>query len=224
MSALNGLLLVDKPVGIAFASVIKAVRRKFDLVKVGHGGSLDAMASGLFIVLVNDATRLGDQIMGADRAYEGTMRLGLKTNTHDIHGETLAEGAGDYTSEQLAKALAECRGDIFQTEPRFCSIRKEGTADYEIADTGEHKPFLAHVYRFAVEGNAFKLEGTKALIVRTLINDFGDLLGCGAALASLRRVRIGKFDVAQAMPFEKLLKLETGDLAGCLMPLSEALR
>lgn len=221
---LHGYLLIDKPAGIAFSAVMKSIKRKFNLVKVGHGGSLDAMASGLFILLINDANKFVDRVMGADRAYEGTMRFGIKTNTHDIHGEVIANTSAEFDAASVEKATAEFRGDIFQTEPRYCSIRKPGTADYEVADTGEHSQFLTHVYRFEVTENRFSVVGTKSLIVRTLANDFGEALGCGAALESLRRMKIGRFTVDKAVPFERILNTEIGDFASWVMPLSQALQ
>ena len=229
---LNGFLLVDKPVGLTFSTVVKTVKRKFNLVKVGHGGSLDAMASGLLILLVNDANKFVGDVMGADRAYTGALRLGLKTTTHDVHGETVAETAsleGLDGLDRLEKAMLEFKGDLFQTEPRFATIRKEGTADYEIADTGDHTQFLTHVYRFRptavnVPRVDFEVVGTKTLLVRTLVNDFGEALGCGAALESLRRTKIGKFSVDDAVPFDRLLTTEMKDFASCVMPLSAALR
>ncbi|MBR4614784.1 MAG: hypothetical protein IKO55_04205 [Kiritimatiellae bacterium] len=233
LEELDGFLLVDKPAGIAFSSVVKAVKRKFNLVKVGHGGSLDSAASGLFILLINDANKFVGDVMGADRAYEGVMRLGLKTNTHDIQGETLSIcELGPVMPElpgKIAAALPEFKGDIFQTESRWCSVRREGSATYEIADTGDHKPFMTHVYKLSlgeIEGEKlpFSVSGTKGLIVRTLVNDFGEAIGCGAALESLRRVKIGKFSVDAAIPFDKLLDTDIKDFASCVMPLGEALR
>jgi len=228
---LNGFLLVDKPVGIAFSVIVKSVKRKFNLVKVGHGGSLDAMASGLFIILINDANKFAGDLMGADRAFEGRMRLGIKTNTHDVHGMPVerANAPVDVDADRIAKVFGEFRGDIFQTEPRYSSIRKEGTSDYEIADTGDHTQFLTHVYRLqatAVESGCvdFSVVSTKSLLVRTLVNDIGDALGCGAALDSLRRTKIGKFTVDQAIPFDRLLSVETKDFASCVLPMSAVLR
>lgn len=230
---LNGFLLVDKPAGLAFSTVVKAVKRKFNLVKVGHGGSLDALASGLFILLINDANKFVGDVMGADRSYEGTFRLGVRTNTHDVHGVVLPPGAltaADVDESRLLASVAEFKGDLFQTEPQFCSIRKEGSAGYEIADTGEHQQFLTHVYRFQPklrddhERVDFSVSGTKSLLVRTLVNDYGEALGCGAALESLRRVKIGKFSVDEAVPFDRLLETEMKDFASCVMPLSVALR
>ena len=226
---LDGFLLVDKPAGIAFSTVVKTVKRKFNLVKVGHGGSLDTAASGLLILLINDANKFVDGVMGADRVHEGVMRLGLRSDTHDIHGNASA-GEGEMPSrEAFDKVLGEFRGDIFQTEPRFCSVRREGAAQYEIADTGEHKQFMSHVYRltvsdFAPPKVAFEVSGTKSLLVRTLVNDIGEALGCGACLESLRRTKIGKFSIEEAIPFDKILETEPGDFASCVLPLSVALR
>lgn len=224
---LSGFLLVDKPAGIAFATVVKAVKRKFNLVKVGHGGSLDAPASGLFILLLGDANKFADRVMGADRTYEGKIRFGLKTDTGDVYGRPAGTGpadAGTDPAARIAAALPDFRGDIFQVEPQFCTIRKEGTAAYEIADTGAHKQFLAHVYRFDVAADGrFALRASKGVIPRALVRDLGDAVGCGASLESLRRTAVGRFDVKDAIPFDRLLETEMRDFAPCVMPLSKAL-
>lgn len=209
---LNGFLLVDKPAGIAFSTVVKTVKRKFNLFKVGHGGSLDAQASGLFILLIGDANKFVGDVMGADREYAGTLKLGETTDTGDAWGRPIP------LPSRLA-TLDDLRGDVFQVEPKFCAIRKEGTAEYEIVDTGEHKQFLAHVYRFDVKDDgAFELKASKGVIVRALAQDMG------ATLMSLRRTKIGKFDVADAIPFDKLLETAMKDFASVVMPLSVALK
>ena len=209
---LNGFLLVDKPAGIAFSTVVKTVKRKFNLVKVGHGGSLDAQASGLFILLIGDANKFVGDVMGADREYTGTLKLGETTDTGDAWGRPIP------LPSRLA-TLDDLRGDVFQVEPKFCAIRKEGTAEYEIVDTGEHKQFLAHVYRFDVKDDgAFELKASKGVIVRALAQDMG------ATLTALRRTKIGKFDVADAIPFDKLLETAMKDFASVVMPLSVALK
>ena len=213
---LNGFLLVDKPEGIAFSTVVKTVKRKFNLVKVGHGGSLDAQASGLFILLIGDANKFVGDVMGADREYTGTLKRGETTDTGDAWGRPIP------LPPRLA-TLDDLKGDVFQIEPKFCAIRKEGTAEYEVVDTGEHKQFLAHVYRMkveeveGVEEVKFELKASKGVIVRALAQDMG------ATLTSLRRTRIGKFDVVDAVPFDKLLTIEMKDFASCVMPLSKAL-
>ena len=211
LEGLDGFLLVDKPVGIAFSTVVKTVKRKFNLVKVGHGGSLDAQASGLFILLIGDANKFVGDVMGADREYTGTLKRGETTDTGDAWGRPVPLPPRLATPDDL-------KGDVFQVEPKFCAIRKEGTAGYEVVDTGEHKQFLAHVYRFEVKDDgAFELKASKGVIVRALAQDMG------ATLTSLRRTKIGKFDVADAVPFDKLLVTEMKDFSSCVMPLSKAL-
>ena len=212
LEGLDGFLLVDKPVGIAFSTVVKTVKRKFNLVKVGHGGSLDAQASGLFILLIGDANKFVGDVMGADREYAGTLKRGETTDTGDAWGRPIPLPA------RLA-TLDDLKGDVFQVEPKFCAIRKEGTAEYEVVDTGEHKQFLAHVYRFNVQDDgAFELKASKGVIVRALAQDMG------ATLMSLRRTKIGKFDVKDAVPFDKLLTVEMKDFATVVTPLSVALK
>ena len=211
LEGLDGFLLVDKPVGIAFSTVVKTVKRKFNLVKVGHGGSLDAQASGLFILLIGDANKFVGDVMGADREYTGTLKRGETTDTGDAWGRPIP------LPSRLA-TLDDLKGDVFQVEPKFCAIRKEGTAEYEVVDTGEHKQFLAHVYRFDVKDDgAFELKASKGVIVRALAQDMG------ATLTSLRRTKIGKFAVSDAISFDKLLETEMKDFASCVMPLSKAL-
>lgn len=217
LESLDGFLLVDKPEGLAFSTVVKTVKRKFGLVKVGHGGSLDAMASGLLVLLINDANRFVDRVMGADRAYEGIMRFGSTTDTGDRYGRP-------GPAPEAVMRPEDVRGDIFQTEPRFCSVRREGSAGYEIADTGEHAQFLAHVYRFDVaaaadggQDRAFSLLASKGVLVRALARDLG------ATLMSLRRTKIGNFGVGDAIPFGRLLETGMGDFAQCVIPTSKAL-
>jgi tRNA pseudouridine55 synthase len=157
------------------------------------------------------------------------MRLGLKTNTHDIYGEEIksSDVPADFSSK-ASQVMSEFKGDVFQTESRWCSVRREGSAGYEVADTGEHKPFLAHVYKLElgdnIEGSSslqFTLSATKGLIVRTLINDFGDAVGCGAALESLRRLKVGRWSVDEAIAFDKLLELEMSDLSSLIKPFTK---
>ena len=215
---LDGVLLVDKPAGLAFSTVVKTVKRKFGLVKVGHGGSLDAMASGLLVVLVGDANRYAGDVMGADRAWTGTMKFGETTDTGDRHGRPAP-------LPEHVMSPAEAKGDLFQIEPRFCAVRREGSAQYEVADTGEHAQFLAHVYRFDVapaEGaadapRAFTLVASKGVIVRALAQDLG------ATLMSLRRTKVGALTVDEAVPFDRLLETEPSDFASLVLPISRAL-
>ena len=220
LEGLSGVLLIDKPEGIPFSSVMKAVKRKFNLIKVGHGGSLDAMASGLFIVLVGDANRFVERVMGADREYEGTLRFGGTTNTGDKYGEKIEDASA--AEPDFEKLVKEFKGDVFQTEPRFAAIRREGAAVYEVVDTGEHTQFLGHVYSLSFEKGgsdtaAFRLRATKQVLPRALAQDMN------ATLQSLRRVKIGVFEVSAAIPFSKLLETEMCDFPSLVRPLAEVL-
>lgn len=211
LEELSGFLLVDKPVGIAFSTVVKTVKRAFGLVKVGHGGSLDASASGLLVVLLGDANKFAAQVMGCDREYDGTFQFGGTTNTGDSHG---------VPSEMPTKTLSagELKGDIFQAEPRFAAIRREGTGDYEIVDTGDHAPALVHVYRFDVGTDGrFALRATRGVIPRALAIDMG------ATLTTLRRTKVGKFCVEDAIQFDRLLETDRKDFASCVIPTAKAL-
>lgn len=212
---LDGFLLVDKPEGLSFSTVLKTVKRKFNLVKAGHGGSLDTMASGLLVLLVGDANRYVDRVMGADRVYSGVLRFGATTDTGDRFGRPAP-------LPDPVLPVAEAAGDVFQTEPRFCAVRREGAADYEVVDTGAHTPSLAHVYRLDVAPGdgaerSFSLAASKNLLPRALAIDLG------ATLVALRREKVGKFDVKDAVPFAKLLETEIGDFASFVLPLAKAL-
>lgn len=223
LEGLSGFLLVDKPVGIAYSTVVKTVKRKFNLVKVGHGGSLDAQASGLLVLLIGEANKFVESVMGADREYAGILKLGATTDTGDAWGRAKdglppSHGNGGVPDRaQVDRLFASFRGDVFQTEPRLCAIRKEGSSEYEVVDTGEHKQFLAHVYRLqatAIDGDSvsFELKASKGVIVRALAQDMG------ATLASLRRTKVGKFELADAIPFDRLLETEAKDFAACVKP------
>ena len=233
LEGVSGFLPVDKPRGIAFSSVMKTVKRKFNLVKVGHGGSLDAYATGLFVIVVGDANRLAGELMGADRSYEGTMVLGRRTDTRDVFGAVEKECAAAAGEAEIDAALASFKGDVFQTEPRMCTVRRDGAATYETADTGEHAPMLSHVYSLKrtkleqMDGGfkrlGFTVSGTKNLMVRALAGDIGEELGCGAALETLRRVRIGRMDISAAIPFEKILEMDPASFPSLVVPPAKAL-
>ena len=224
LEGLDGFLLVDKPVNIPFASVIKTVKRMFGLVKVGHGGSLDAQASGLMVLLIGDANKFTDQVMGGDREYEGTLDFSYVTNTGDKFGSRSNNPSLLTPNSSL---LANFKGDVFQTEPKFAAIRKEGTAEYEVVDTGEHQQFLGHVYKIEVRSKSeevrsaeydFYLKATKNVLPRALALDMG------ATLTSLRRVKQWKFELKDAVPFDKILNTSPADFASLVLPLGAALR
>ena len=136
LAEVDGVLLVDKPVNISSHDVVKAVKTRFNLVKIGHGGTLEPNATGLLVLLVGDGTKLSGEIMGRDKAYEAAFRLGRVTDTQDREGRTLAERpCADVTREKLDAALPEFRGDIFQTPPPFSVIKRADSPSYDVVAT-----------------------------------------------------------------------------------------
>jgi tRNA pseudouridine55 synthase len=230
LSELDGVLLVDKPSGISSHDVVKTVKHHFNLVKVGHGGTLDPNATGLLILLVGNGTRLSNDLMGGDKAYTGTVRLGRVTDTQDKDGHTLEENAwADITRERVEEALKEFRGDIFQEPPMFSAIKMHGEPLYRIARTGEEverKARLVHVYRIAVGDFApplfsIDVSCTQGTYIRTIAHDLGKMLGCGACLEELRRTKSGRYTVDEAIPLFDLLKLDAVDFAKRILPMAQ---
>lgn len=226
----NGLLLVDKPVRMSAHDVLKAVKQRFNLPKIGHGGTLEPNATGLLVLLVGDATCVANDVMGGDRAFRAVVRLGRTTNTQDAEGETLAEKPFDgVTREALEAALPEFRGDIFQTPPPFSVIKRGDTADYGIVptDPDEANARLVHVYRLAVAAFeppfvTFDLFCTKGVCVRALAHDLGQLLGCGASLETLHRTACAGFKVDDALGFMDVVKMDAVSFKHALRPVAGA--
>lgn len=223
----DGILLVDKPSGMTSHDIVDGVRRSFRFNKVGHGGTLDPMATGLLILLIGRATRLFDRIMGGDKTYEGTFRLGVETDTEDRDGQITAEhDASAVTREQLEPLLIARRGDQMQTPPMVSAIKRDGVPLYKLARSGktvEREPRLIHVYDFSLltfesPVAGFRLVCTKGTYVRTLCADIGRELGCGACLDSLRRTASGRFRVEDALTIETFRTLSRADLEARLVP------
>ena len=231
LAELDGVLLVDKPTNISSHDVVKAVKQDVNLVKVGHGGTLDPNATGLLVLLVGDATRLSADLMGRDRTYCGVIRLGRTTNTFDREGETVAEKPFDgVTRERFDEVVRkDFLGDSFQKPPAFSVIKMPAHPTYDIvrtAEESERTEHLVHVYRLAVTDFApprvaFEVSCTKGTVPRVLIHDLGQTLGCGASLDELRRTRCGKFSLDDAIGFMDLLKLDAPGFRSRVIPMCE---
>ncbi len=227
---LDGVLLVDKPTGPTSHDIVAKIRRHFQIKKVGHGGTLDPMATGLLIILLGKGTKLSGQIMGSDKVYEGTMRLGVATDTQDADGQVVAEhDPSGVTREQLLEEMKKRTGDMQQVPPMVSAIKKDGVPLYKLARKGqsvEREPRFIHVYQFHLVDfsppvASFRLRCTKGTYVRTLCADIGEALGCGAHLASLRRTESGTFRLADAATLDDLLRLSVSELAGRVIPSTE---
>src|SRR2546427_4013498 len=226
-SALDGAILIDKPAGPTSHDVVDAIRRRFQIKKVGHCGTLDPNATGLLIIVLGRGTKLSEKLMSDDKVYEGAMKFGETTNSYDADGEIVASlPVPPLTLEQLNEAASPFIGDQMQTPPMVSAVKKGGVPLYKLARKGievEREPRLVHIYnfRFTVYKEPvgqFRLACTKGTYVRSVAHDLGQKLGCGAHLAALRRVTSGKFEVAQATPLAEILKLTARELENIVLP------
>ena len=226
-SALDGAILVDKPAGPTSHDVVDAIRRKFGIKKVGHCGTLDPNATGLLIIVLGRGTKLSERLMGDDKVYEGTIKFGEATDSYDCDGEiTGSLPVMPMTLEELNEESAKFIGDLMQVPPMVSAIKKDGVPLYKLARKGievEREPRLIHIYNFRFTEYAeplgkFRVACTKGTYIRSLAHDLGQKLGCGAHLTTLRRSASGRFDVADALPLDTILKMTTAELEKRVMP------
>lgn len=230
MDPWDGLLLVDKPAGPTSHDIVDRIRRHFRIAKVGHGGTLDPMATGLLVILLGRGTKLSNAVMGADKTYEGTMRLGVTTDSEDRDGRVVAEAdASGVPRERLEAEMKKWMGDVMQTPPMVSAIKRDGVPLYKLARKGqtvEREPRLVHVYEFVLLDFApprarFRLRCSKGTYVRTLCGDIGRALGCGAHLEELRRTQSGALKLHDAATLDDLLQLSLDQLAKRVIPIHQ---
>jgi tRNA pseudouridine55 synthase len=226
-SALDGAILIDKPVGPTSHDVVDAIRRRFQIKKVGHCGTLDPNATGLLIIVLGRGTKLSEKLMGDDKVYEGTIKFGETTDSYDADGEITASLPVPLLMlEQLNEEAAKFIGDQMQMPPMVSAIKKNGVPLYKLARKGievEREPRLIHIYNFRFTEyteplGKFRVACTKGTYVRSIAHDLGQKLGCGAHLATLRRSVSGKFDVADATRFDDVMNLTSTELEKKVLP------
>lgn len=226
-SALDGALLIDKPAGPTSHDVVDFIRREFRLKKVGHCGTLDPNATGLLVIVLGRATKLSEKLMGDDKVYEGTLKLGVTTNSYDSDGETLeTRPVPPVTLDQLNELASGFVGDQMQMPPMVSAIKKDGVPLYKLARQGVEvvrEPRFIHLYTFKFSDyqeplGRFRVACTKGTYVRSLAHDLGQKLGCGAHLTELRRTVSGRFDVADAIPMEEIPRLSVPELEQRVIP------
>jgi len=226
-SALDGAILIDKPAGPTSHDVVDAIRRRFQIKKVGHCGTLDPNATGLLIIVLGRGTKLSEKLMGDDKVYEGNIKFGETTDSYDCDGELTASlPVPPMKLDQLNEEAAKFVGDLMQIPPMVSAIKIKGVPLYKLARKGieiEREPRLVHIYNFRFTSyelplGAFKIACTKGTYVRSIAHDLGQKLGCGAHLATLRRSVSGKFDVADATPLDAVLNLTAAELEKRVIP------
>ncbi len=227
ITALDGALVVDKPAGCTSHDVVDRVRRRFQIKKVGHCGTLDPNATGLLVLLLGQATRLSDKFMAADKVYEGDIKLGESTDSYDVDGTlTGSLPVPPLTLEQLNAETASFIGDQHQMPPMVSAVKIKGVPLYKLARKGqevERAPRLIHIYSFKFNAYTepvarFRIACTKGTYVRTVAHELGQKIGCGAHLLTLRRLASGKFDVAEAHPLDTILNWTEAELTRNVIP------
>lgn len=221
---LSGILLVDKPEGWTSHDVVGRLRRMTGQRRIGHSGTLDPMATGLLVVFLGRATRAVEFAEGHDKGYTALLRPGVVTDTLDTTGRVLVTSAQRPTRAELEAALERFRGEIEQLPPMYSAIKQGGKKLYEIARAGgevERKPRPVTIYRLECTGERgdgdfeLEVECSKGTYIRTLCDDIGRELGCGACMSGLRRTRAGGFDVKDAHTLEEIERLGVHE---CLLP------
>jgi tRNA pseudouridine55 synthase len=208
----DGVLLLDKPVGLSSNDALIKAKRVLNARKAGHTGTLDPFATGLLPLCFGEATKFSQDLLEADKTYETTVHLGITTNTGDTEGEAVATREVNVTREQIDAALAQFRGPIMQVPPMYSALKRDGKAYYEYAREGitlerEARPVTIHRLEFlSYEAPFLKLLVTcsKGTYIRVLGEDIGNALGCGAHLNALRRTRVGALTVEGMVTLEQL--------------------
>ncbi len=209
---LNGWLVVDKPPGMTSTDVVNRVRRGFDAQKAGHGGTLDPLATGVLPVAFGHATKTVPYVMDGTKLYRFTLRLGDARDTDDADGQTVATSGARPTDAQIAAALPAFLGDIMQVPPAYSAIKVAGERAYDMAREGRApvlEPRPARVDRFALvertdaDTAVFEVQSGKGVYMRSLARDLAQACGTLGHVAALRRLRVGPFTEAQAIPLDK---------------------
>jgi tRNA pseudouridine55 synthase len=227
----DGVLPLDKPVGMSSNAALQAVRRMFGAEKAGHAGTLDPLASGLLPVLFGQATRFSGWLLDTDKAYRASVRLGVTTETADAEGKVRETRPVEVAIAQIDDALAKFRGAIEQVPPMYSALKRAGRPLYELARQGLTVERAARPVRIErldlleFSGTLLEIEVvcSKGTYIRTLAEDIGRVLGCGAHLAGLQRIAAGNFTIEQAAALDRLAGMDDEGRTGWLRPVDELL-
>ncbi|HEY2976861.1 MAG TPA: tRNA pseudouridine(55) synthase TruB, partial [Burkholderiaceae bacterium] len=210
--ALHGVLLLDKPVGLSSNDALQKAKRLYRAEKAGHTGTLDPLASGLLPICFGAATKFSQVSLDADKAYRATLKLGQTTTTGDAEGEVTRQRPVQVDRAAIDAACARFSGEIEQVPPMHSALKKDGRALYEYARNGievERAPRRVTIHAIAIvdwhdDALVIDVSCSKGTYIRTLAEDIGEALGCGAHLSALRRIGSGALRVEQAVTLEQL--------------------
>ena len=228
----EGILLVDKPVGITSHDIVDRLRRKLKMKKIGHAGTLDPLATGLMIMLIGKATKVSQFLISLDKSYDGEFLLGVETDSQDADGEVVSEKpvTDDVDQEKVEEEMKSFLGDQYQTPPMFSAKKIDGVPLYKMARKGktiEREPRFIRINElklkeFQSPRGKFFMDCSKGTYVRTIVHDLGQRIGCGAHLQSLRRTRIDQFEISSARTLDEIYEIPLGELQSHLIPVSQA--
>ena len=213
---MNGIVIIDKPQEWTSQDVTARLRRVFNTRRIGHGGTLDPMATGVLPVFVGRATRGVEFFEHAEKAYEATLRLGLTTDTEDVFGKTLTEQEVTISEEEFLDILPKFRGKIQQIPPMYSALKVNGQKLCDLARKGkevERQPREIEIFEltcleFTGKTARLRVRCSKGTYIRTLCKDIGEALGCGGCMEALCRVQAGEYTIAEAVPLQELLETE----------------
>lgn len=230
---MHGVVVIDKPAGCTSFDVVRRIRRLSGAAKAGHAGTLDPLATGVLPVFINEATKLMQFFSHDDKEYRATVLLGVETDTLDVEGRVTARRSCDVTTEEVMRAVETLSGPAQIEPPRYSAVKYRGKPLYIWARRGtpvKAEPRAVTIYRVTVEEVAlpkvrFSVACSKGTYVRSLCEELGKRLGCGACLAALRRIRCGRFREDEAIALGEHDDRAGADLvARRLVPIAEALR
>ena len=216
---MNGIVIVDKPQEWTSQDVTARLRRVFNTRRIGHGGTLDPMATGVLPVFVGRATRGVEFFEHAEKAYEATLLLGRTTDTEDVFGTTLEEKEVNISESQFLAALPQFRGKIMQVPPMYSALKVNGQKLCDLARKGkevERQPRQIEIFEltcleFTGTTARLRVKCSKGTYIRTLCKDIGEALGCGGCMEALRRVQAGEYTIAEAVPLQELLDTQNAE-------------
>lgn len=215
----DGVLLLDKPIGLSSNDALQKARRLFSAAKGGHTGTLDPLATGLLPLCFGEATKFSADLLDADKTYEATIKLGVTTDSGDAEGAVIATSTVNLKKDDILAVLPRFTGDIQQIPPMHSALKRNGRPLYELARQGievEREPRAVTIHAielldFSGDSVSVRVACSKGTYIRVLAADIGQALGCGAHLAALRRTVVGDLDLANAVT---LAELEVLDEAG----------
>jgi len=224
---ISGVVLLDKPLGLSSNQAMQRVKHLYQAEKAGHTGSLDPLATGLLPICLGEATKFANFLLDADKSYLATVKLGITTTSADAEGEVIAQKPVNVTLQQVESVLHQFIGDIEQTPPIYSALKVDGKPLYAYARAGQEVEIKSryvsihqiHLEHFEADELVFTVICSKGTYIRTLAQDIGAKLGCGAHLKGLRRLTSGTFDLQDALPLEVLSELSLAELDAKLLPI-----